>query len=93
LESFKWLKVAGNVGKFAAALCFIDGITSGSGIEFLSGLNVDDVDLANNYFIYSGQTVKVNAGANINRGRMTTNMFRGIATPLDGINFILQDGA
>ena len=81
------LKVAGNVGKFAAALCFVDGITSGSGIEFLSGLNVDDVDLANNYFIYSGQTgVKVNAGANINRGRMTTNMFRGVATPLDGIN-------
>jgi hypothetical protein len=39
-------------------LCFIDGITSGSGIEFLSGLNVDDVDLANNYFIYSGQTCK-----------------------------------
>jgi hypothetical protein len=27
------LKVAGNVG-IAAALCFIDGITSGSGIEF-----------------------------------------------------------
>ena len=81
------IKIAGNVGKFTAAFCFIEGVTSGSGIEFLSGLTIDDVDMANNYFIYSGQTgVKVNTGAVVNRGRMTTNMFRNVAIPLDGIN-------
>ncbi len=81
------IKIAGNVGKFTSAYCFVEGVTSGSGIEFLSGLTVDDIDLSNNYFIYTGQTgVKVNAGAAINRGRMTTNMFRGVTTPLAGIN-------
>ena len=71
------IKVTGNVGKFASAYNFINGITSGSGIEFLAALTIDDIDLSNNYFIYTGQTgIKVNSGATIDRGRMTTNMFR-----------------
>ncbi|RRO24034.1 hypothetical protein [Flavobacteriaceae bacterium 14752] len=81
------LKIGGNVGKFASSLCFITGISSGSGLEFLGNLTIDDIDLSNNYFIYTGQTgIKVNAGATIDRGRLTTNMFRGVATPLDGID-------
>lgn len=81
------IKVTGTVGKFAAAYNFITGITGGSGIEFLSGLAIDDIDLSNNYFIYTGQTgVKVNAGATIDRGRMTTNMFRGVTTFIDGFD-------
>ena len=82
------IKITGNVGKFTSAYCFVEGLTGGgSGIEFLSGLIADDIDLSNNYFNYTGQTgIKVNAGATINRGRMTTNMFRNVTTPLDGIN-------
>ena len=81
------IKITGNVGKFTAAFCFVEGIAAGgSAIEFLTS-NIDDIDLSNNYFIYTGGTgVRVNAGAIVNRGRMTTNMFRGVATPLDGIN-------
>jgi len=81
------IKVAGTMGKFTSAYNFITGITAGSGIEFLAGTTVNDIDLANNYFIYTGQTgIKVNAGSTIDRGRMTTNMFRDVANPLQGID-------
>ena len=81
------IKVTGNVGKFASAYNFITGISSGCGIEFLSGLTINDIDLSNNYFIYTGQTgIKVNAGATINRGRMTTNMYRGVTTYISGFD-------
>lgn len=80
------IKVTGNVGKFAAGFVFIDEITAGAGIEFLGGLIIEDIDLSNNYFQYTGQIgVKVNATAQIDRGRMTTNMFRGVGTVLDGV--------
>lgn len=81
------IKVTGTVEKFCAAFNFIVGITAGAGIEFLSGINVEDIDLSNNYFIYSGQTgVKLNAGATVDFGRMTTNMFRGVGTYLNGFD-------
>lgn len=81
------IKVTGNVGKFCSSYNFITNITSGSGIEFLGGLTINDIDLSNNYFVYNGQTgVKVNAGATIDRGRMTTNMFRGVGTYLTGFD-------
>jgi hypothetical protein len=81
------IKITGNVGKFAATFNFITSITAGAGIEFLSGLVIDDIDLSNNYFIYTGQTgVKVVTGATINRGRMTTNMYRGVATYISGFD-------
>ena len=48
---------------------------------------INDIDLSNNYFIYTGQTgIKVNVGATIDRGRMTTNMFRGVSTYLSGFD-------
>lgn len=81
------LKVTGTLGKFCASLCFFTGVSAGSGIEFLAASVIDDVDLSNNYFIFTGQTgVKVNAGATIDRGRMMTNMFRGITTYLSGFD-------
>jgi len=81
------LKVGGTVGKFASTLNFITGISAGSGIEFLSSVIIDDIDLGNNYFIYTGQTgIKVNAGATVDRARLTSNMFRGVATPLTGVD-------
>ncbi|WP_373521358.1 hypothetical protein [Aquiflexum sp.] len=80
------LKVAGNMGKFACGYTFITNITAGSGIEFLGNLVADDIDLSNNYFIYPGQTgVKLNPAAQIDRGRLTTNMFRGVGSPLNGL--------
>ncbi len=86
-KSTDGIKVTGTVGKFASTLNFITGITTGSAIEFLAGATIDDIDLANNYFIYTGQTgVKVNGGAVIDRGRMTSNMFRGVSTLLNGFD-------
>lgn len=81
------LKVTGTMGKLCVAYTFITAISSGAGIEFLSGLNVEDIDLSNNYFIYTGQTgIKLNAGALVDRGRLTTNMLRGVSTPLNGFD-------
>ena len=81
------IKVTGNVGKFASAYNFITGISAGSGMEFLSSSVIDDIDLSNNYFIYTGDTgIKVNSGAIIDRGRMTTNMFRGVTTYISGFD-------
>lgn len=81
------IKVTGNVGKFVALLNYITGITAGSGIEFLAGLTINDIDLSNNYFVYPGQTgVTVTAGATIDNGRMTTNMFRDVTTLLSGFD-------
>lgn len=75
------------MGKFASAFNFITGINASSGIEFLAGLTIDDIDLSNNYFIFTGQTcVNVQPGANITNGRMTTNMFRGVTTLLNGFD-------
>ena len=81
------LKVTGNVGKLCWSLNFIVGISAGSGLEILAGATIDDVDLSNNYFNYTGQTgVKVNAGSIINIGRMTTNMFRDVTNILSGFD-------
>ncbi len=81
------IKITGNVGKFVSLLNFITNINAGQAIEFLAGLTINDIDLSNNYFIYSGQTgIKLNAGATVLRGRMTTNMFRGVGTYLNGFD-------
>ncbi len=81
------LKVVGNVGKFAATLNFITGISAGAGLEFRSDLIIDDIDLTSNYFVYNGQTgIKINSGMTVDRARLTSNMFRGVATPLTGID-------
>jgi hypothetical protein len=83
----KGIKVTGAMGRFICGFTLISGISSGAGIEFLPGLTVDDIDLTNNHFIYTGQTgVKVAAGATIDVGRMTTNMFRGVAALTDGFD-------
>ncbi|WKK75994.2 hypothetical protein QYS49_00645 [Marivirga salinae] len=80
------LKVDGNMGKFACAYTFITNLTTGAGIEFLGSLVIDDIDLSNNYFIYSGNTgVKLNPSAQVDRGRLTTNMFRDVGTVLSGV--------
>lgn len=81
------IKVSGTMGRFICGFTLIGSITNGAGIEFLPGLKIDDIDLANNHFVYTGQTgVKVNAGAVIDRGRMTTNIFRGMTLFLDGFD-------
>lgn len=81
------IKVTGNMGRFVSGYNLFNGITAGAAIEFLAGLVVDDIDLSNNHFIYSGQTgIKVNVGATIDYGRMTTNMFRGVGTSLSGFD-------
>lgn len=79
------LKITGNIGKFTSSFCFITGISNGSGLEFLAGLTADDVDLSNNYFIYTGQNgITISGSANVDRGILTSNMFRGVTNPLNG---------
>jgi hypothetical protein len=81
------LKITGNMGRILFGFNSVEEIKSGSGLEFLPGLTINDIDISNNYFVYPGQTgVKVNAGANIGYGRMTTNMFRGVGTALSGFD-------
>jgi hypothetical protein len=81
------IKLSGRMGRFVCGFTLIGSITTGAGIEFNGTLNADDVDLSNCHFIYTGNTgVKLTAGALVNRGRMTTNMFRGPATFLDGFD-------
>lgn len=83
----KGIKVNGVMGRFICAFSLISGIASGSGIEFTSGLDIDDIDLSNNHFVYSGQVgVKMDAAASVDKGRMTTNMFRGVGTLLEGFD-------
>ncbi|MBZ9628932.1 hypothetical protein LB450_12525 [Psychroflexus sp. CAK1W] len=80
------VKIGGTVGKFTSGYNFIVDINNGAGIELLPGLDANDIDIANNYFIYTGKIgLKVNSTADVDRGRLTTNMFRGVGTPLDGI--------
>ena len=79
------LKVNGTIGKFCSTLNFIDGLTSGTGIEILSTANIQDVDISQTYFNASATGIKINSGAVIERGRLTTNMFRTVTTPLTGI--------
>ncbi len=53
----------------------------------MPALVIDDIDLSNNHFVYTGNTgVKVNSSATIDKGRMTTNMFKGVTTILDGFD-------
>ncbi|MEX2349314.1 MAG: hypothetical protein WD554_00390 [Flavobacteriaceae bacterium] len=81
------LKVGGTVGKFAALLNFITGISAGSGLEFKSDLIIDDIDLTSNYYVYEGQTgIKVSAGITVDPARLTTNVFRDVTTPLTGVD-------
>ncbi len=83
----KGIKVTGTMGRFICAFTLIGSISSGSAIEFMPALVIDDIDLSNNHFVYTGNTgVKVNSGATIDKGRMTTNMFKGVTTILDGFD-------
>jgi len=83
----KGIKVTGTMGRFICAFTLIGNISSGSAVEFMPGLNIHDIDLSNNHFVYTGNTgVKINAGAVIGRGRMTTNMFDGVTTLLEGFD-------
>lgn len=85
-SAYEGIKVTGTVGKFTCGFVFIDNLTTGAAIEFLSGLDIEDIDLSNNYFDYSGQTgIKLDPSAQVDRGRLTSNMFRDVGTILDGL--------
>ncbi len=96
------LKLKGKTGKFCGSYNYITGISSasayssasyttgmsgGSAIEFMPGFTASDVDLSNNYFVFSGQTaIKMDEGAVIDQGRVTSNLFRGVANLLTGFD-------
>jgi hypothetical protein len=84
------LKLTGNMGRFVCGYNMISNVLPGkAGIELLAGLTTEEVDIANTHFIYtgSGQTgVKLNSGATIGYGRMTSNMFQNVTAPISGFS-------
>ena len=81
------LKLSGSTGKFCSAFNYITGISSGVGIEFMPDFEASDIDLSNNYFVFSGGTaVKFNDKAKVDQGRMNGNLFRGPAVLINGFN-------
>lgn len=81
------LKLSGSVGKFCSSFNYVTSISAGSAIEFLSDFSANDVDLSNNYFVFSGQTaIKMSETAAVDQGRMTGNLFRGVGTLLSGFD-------
>ena len=81
------LKLSGTTGKFCAAFNYVTGISSGVGIEFMNDFESSDIDLSNNYFVFSGSTaVKFNAKAKTDQGRMNGNLFRGPGTLITGFD-------
>ncbi|GAB2705870.1 hypothetical protein GCM10011495_23190 [Hymenobacter frigidus] len=84
------LKVTGTMGRLILGFNLFGSITAGnSAVEMLSGLTVNDVDLSNNHFIFTPNVaatgIKI-SGATVDRGRMSTNMFRNVATPITGFS-------
>ena len=84
------LKVTGTMGRLILGFNLFGSITAGnSAVEMLSSLTVDDVDLSNNHFIFNATATAIGikvSGATVDRGRMSTNMFRDVATPITGFS-------
>lgn len=81
------LKLSGSTGKFCSAFNYITGISSGVGIEFMPDFEASDIDLSNNYFVFSGSTaVKFSPKAKVDQARMNGNLFRGPAVLITGFD-------
>ena len=82
------LKVTGTMGRLILGFNLFGGITAGnSAVEMLPGLTVKDVDLSNNHFIFNATATGIKvSSATVDRGRMSTNMFRDVATPISGFD-------
>ena len=85
------LKVTGTMGRLILGFNLFGSITAGnSAVEMLASLTVNDVDLSNNHFIYTSTDIAATgikvSGALVDRGRMSTNMFRNVATPITGFD-------
>lgn len=81
------VKVTGQMQKFTFSLNYVTGITRNAAIEFTNSANVSDIIIQTSYFVYSGdQGIKVNSGAIVDQGRLSLNLFRGVANPMVGFN-------
>ena len=81
------IKLNGQTGKFCSSFNYATNISAGSAIEFLNNFSANDMDLSNNYFVFSGQiAVKMNEGATVDQARMSGNLFRGVGTALSGFD-------
>jgi hypothetical protein len=81
------LKLNGPTGKFCSSFNYVNNISAGSAIEFLNNFSANDIDLSNNYFVFSGQiAVKMDEGSTVDQARMSGNLFRGVGTPLSGFD-------
>lgn len=81
------LKISGSTGKFCGSYNYITGISSGAGIEFMPDFEASDIDLSNNYFVFSGGTaIKFNPKAKVDQARMNGNLFRGPAVLINGFD-------
>lgn len=81
------IKVTGSAQKFTSTLNYITGVSAGAGTEFLSNAVLQDVIIQSCYYVYSGEVgIKVNEGAIIDQGRLSLNLFRGVAKLLVGFD-------
>jgi hypothetical protein len=81
------IKLNGPTGKFCSSFNYVTNISAGAAIEFLNNFSANDIDLSNNYFVFSGQiAVKMDAEATVDQARMSGNLFRGVGTPLAGFD-------
>jgi hypothetical protein len=81
------IKLNGQTGKFCSSFNYVTNISAGAAIEFLNNFTANDVDLSNNYFVFSGQTaIKMDEGSTVDQARMSGNLFRGVGTPLSGFD-------
>ena len=81
------LKLSGQTGKFCSSFNYVTNISTGAAIEFMPGFSANDIDLSNNYFVFSGQiAIKMNEGATVDQARMSGNLFRGVGTLLSGFD-------
>lgn len=81
------IKLNGLTGKFCSSFNYVTNISAGAGIEFLSNFSANDVDLSNNYFVFSGQiAIKMDEEATVDQARMSGNLFRGVGTTLSGFD-------
>jgi hypothetical protein len=81
------LKIKGKTGKFCGSYNYMTGISIGAAIELMPDFTASDVDLSNNYFVYSGSIgVRLNQGAVVDQGRVAGNLFRGVSSLLVGFD-------
>jgi hypothetical protein len=80
------LKLTGNIDHFLFYGSLVSNMTSGAGIEFMSSLVINDVNIGQINFANAAMALKLDAGATIDVGRVSNCILRNVTTPLTGFD-------